>query len=56
MFEVDPGCGCSIALTENACKLLVVRAVCQLNSVADSISDWIPMGLMKYWTGLPGIV
>ena len=48
MLDVDPDCGCSTALTEKACKSFVVSTVCPLSSAADNMSDWIPIGFMKY--------
>ena len=55
MLEEDPTEGCRFAFTENAFELSVVRTVELPSSVADKITDWIPIGLMKYCTGEPGM-
>ena len=54
MFEEEPAWGERIALAENAVKLDVFKDVDGPSSTADRMMDWIPIGLMKYWTGAPG--
>jgi hypothetical protein len=54
MLELEAALGCKFAFTENASSVSDVRTVLFPNSIADSMMDWIPMGLMKYCTGDPG--
>ena len=45
----------SMASTEKALSVLVESLVVESSSLAERITDWMPIGLMKYCTGFPGM-